>query len=75
MPAFAETVQLTNAGFKSQGQTHTGNLDMGGSYSGSGLQTIVGLNGSRVDKDLILNAAITSSGGEGVKGVSVEGGK
>ena len=75
MPAFAETVQLTNAGFKSQGQTHTGNLDMGGSYSGSGLQNIVGLNGSRVDKDLILNAAITSSGGEGVKGVSVEGGK
>ncbi|MEG5264490.1 autotransporter outer membrane beta-barrel domain-containing protein [Pseudomonas sp. JDS28PS106] len=75
LPTFAETSLLTSAGFNSAGQSHTGNLDISGGYSGAGLQKIITLTDSTIDRDLILNAAITRTSGEGAKGVSVEGGR
>lgn len=79
VPAFAETVELTNAGYKSERQTHTGNLEINGAYTGSAVKDAIELNGSTIEKGLILNANITGSGNfansEGVKGISLEGGK
>ncbi|KPW60484.1 Outer membrane autotransporter barrel [Pseudomonas syringae pv. broussonetiae] len=79
VPAFAETVQLTNAGYKSERQTHTGNLEINGAYSGSAVKDAIQLSGSTVEKNLILNGNISGSGtfasGEGAKGISLEGGK
>ncbi|MDU9389160.1 autotransporter outer membrane beta-barrel domain-containing protein [Pseudomonas sp. zfem002] len=62
LPAYAETVQLTNAGFKSENQTYSENLEISGSYSGSGNDDPIELHGSHVQKDLILNATINSTG-------------
>ncbi|GGJ17479.1 hypothetical protein ALP32_200262 [Pseudomonas avellanae] len=79
IPAFAETVQLTNAGYNSERQTHTGNLEINGAYTGSTVKDAIKLSGSTVDRDLILNANINNSGnlagGEDAKGVSLEGGR
>lgn len=79
VPAFAETVELTNAGYKSEGQTHTGNLEINGAYTGSAVKDAIQLSGSTIEKNLILNANISGSGtfanGEVVKGISLEGGK
>ncbi|RMN00858.1 Outer membrane autotransporter barrel, partial [Pseudomonas savastanoi pv. glycinea] len=47
VPAFAETVQLTNAGYKSERQTHTGNLEINGAYSGSAVKDAIQLRGCR----------------------------
>lgn len=62
LPAFAETVQLTNAGYVSEHQTHNGNLEFTGSYSGGGEEDAIELNGSTINGDLILNANINSTG-------------
>ncbi|CAM3851553.1 Outer membrane protein B [Pseudomonas reidholzensis] len=62
LPAFAETVQLTNAGYVSEHQTHNGNLEFTGSYSGGGEEDAIELNGSTINGDLILNANIASTG-------------
>ncbi|MDD0972676.1 autotransporter outer membrane beta-barrel domain-containing protein [Pseudomonas fontis] len=62
LPAFAETVQLTNAGYVSEHQTHTGNLEITGSYTGGTAEDAIELNGSSIEKDLILNATINSTG-------------
>ncbi|MFD2643318.1 autotransporter outer membrane beta-barrel domain-containing protein [Pseudomonas japonica] len=62
VPAYAQTVQLTNAGFKSENQTYSENLEISGSYSGSGNDDPIELHGSHVQKDLILNATINSTG-------------
>ncbi|WP_122670791.1 autotransporter domain-containing protein [Pseudomonas viridiflava] len=79
IPAFAETVQLTNAGYNSERQAHTGNLEINGAYTGSTVKDAIKLSGSTVDKDLIFNANINNSGnlagGEEAKGVSLQGGR
>ncbi|MEE1920363.1 autotransporter domain-containing protein [Pseudomonas sp. 148P] len=62
LPAYAQTVQLTNAGFKSENQTYTESLEITGSYSGSGEDDPIEFNGSHLQKDLILNATINSTG-------------
>lgn len=62
LPAFADTVQLTNAGFKSEHQHYSGNLEITGAYNGRSAEDAIELNGSSIDKDLILNATINSTG-------------
>lgn len=67
LPAFAVTlanqvVNLTNAGFKSEHQTHYGNLEFTGSYTGGSDEDAIELNGSTITGDLILNSTIDSSG-------------
>lgn len=67
LPAFAvplanQVVNLTNAGFKSEHQTHYGNLEFTGSYTGGSDEDAIELNGSTITGDLILNSTIDSSG-------------
>lgn len=62
LPALAETVQLTNAGFKSEHQRYSGNLEINGAYTGGSDEDAIELNGSSIEKDLILNATINSTG-------------
>lgn len=63
LPAHAQTVQLTNAGFKSENQTYADSLEITGSYSGTaGENDPIEFNGSHLQQDLILNAIINSTG-------------
>ncbi|MBV4535134.1 autotransporter domain-containing protein [Pseudomonas sp. SWRI10] len=62
LPAFAETVQLTNAGYKSEHQTHNGDLEFTGSYTGGSDEDAIELNGSTITGNLILNSTINSTG-------------
>lgn len=62
VPAFAQTVQLTNAGFLSERQTYTEDLEITGSYTGGSDEDAIELNGSTLQKNLILNATINSTG-------------
>ncbi|WP_425930612.1 autotransporter outer membrane beta-barrel domain-containing protein [Pseudomonas sp. NyZ201] len=63
LPAHAQTVQLTNSGFKSENQTYADSLEITGSYSGTaGENDPIEFNGSHLQQDLILNATINSTG-------------
>ncbi|OLS63548.1 Outer membrane protein B precursor [Pseudomonas putida] len=62
LPAQAQTVQLTNAGFKSENQTYAEALEITGSFTGTNKDDPVEFNGSHLQKDLILNATINSTG-------------
>ena len=76
LPAHAQTVQLTNAGFKSENHTYAETLEITGSYSGDNGKVVVDqgsgnapqpsapveIHGSHLQKDLILNASIDSKG-------------
>lgn len=63
LPAHAQTVQLTNSGFKSENQTYADSLEITGSYSGTaGENDPIEFNGSHLQQDLILNAIINSTG-------------
>lgn len=62
LPAYAQTVQLTNAGFLSERQTYTEDLEITGTYTGGSDEDAIEFNGSHLQKDLILNATITSTG-------------
>ncbi|PYD20844.1 hypothetical protein DND36_21825 [Pseudomonas savastanoi pv. glycinea] len=61
VPAFAETVQLTNAGYKSERQTHTGNLEINGAYSGSAVKDAIQLRGCRQNHVVSRRASIRAS--------------
>ncbi|MCU1723897.1 autotransporter outer membrane beta-barrel domain-containing protein, partial [Pseudomonas sp. 5P_5.1_Bac1] len=62
LPAWAQTVQLTNAGFLSERQTYSENLEITGTYTGGSDEDAIEFNGSHLQKDLILNATINSTG-------------
>ncbi|MCU1720529.1 autotransporter outer membrane beta-barrel domain-containing protein, partial [Pseudomonas sp. 5P_5.1_Bac1] len=62
LPAWAETVQLTNAGFLSERQTYSETLEITGTYTGGSDEDAIEFNGSHLQKDLILNATINSTG-------------
>lgn len=62
LPAYAQTVQLTNAGFLSERQTYTEDLEITGTYTGGSDEDAIEFNGSHLQKDLILNATINSTG-------------
>ncbi|MCU1735135.1 MULTISPECIES: autotransporter outer membrane beta-barrel domain-containing protein [unclassified Pseudomonas] len=62
LPAWAQTVQLTNAGFLSERQTYSETLEITGTYTGGSDEDAIEFNGSHLQKDLILNATINSTG-------------
>ncbi|HCN44519.1 MAG TPA: autotransporter domain-containing protein [Pseudomonas sp.] len=62
LPAFAETVQLTNAGFISENKVYDDGLEITGSYSGGADEDAIQFNGNEVNKDLVFNATINSTG-------------
>jgi len=62
LPAYAQTVQLTDAGFVSDRQFYTEDLEITGSYNGGADEDAIALNGSYLEKNLILNATINSTG-------------
>lgn len=62
VPAYAQTVQLTDAGFLSERQTYSEDLEITGSYTGGSDEDAIEFNGSHLQKDLILNATINSTG-------------
>lgn len=62
LPAFAETVQLTNAGFVSEHEYYDDGLEITGSYSGGADEDAIQINSTEVNKDLVFNATINSTG-------------
>lgn len=62
LPAYAQTVQLTDAGFISENQTYTEDLEITGSYNGGADEDAIAINGNHLQKNLILNATINSTG-------------
>ena len=62
LPVYAQTVQLTNAGFVSERQTYAEDLEITGTYNGSTDEDAIAINGSHLQKNLILNATINSTG-------------
>lgn len=62
LPAHAQTVQLTNAGFVSERQTYTEDLEITGAYTGGTGEDAIAINGSHLQKNLILNTTINSTG-------------
>ncbi len=62
LPAYAQTVQLTNAGFLSERQTYAEDLEITGTFTGGTDEDAIEFNGSHLQKNLILNATINSTG-------------
>ena len=63
LPAYAQTLQLTNDGLLLEDTRFTDNVEITGAFNSSTLnEDAVQIAGSKFEKDLVFNATITSSG-------------